>query len=260
MLASRIFASPVPGISVLQLFIARPTPKICQARMSNSHSSAQQQPDQGNEASMSGSKFDCDIESHLSEEARTRTLSTLSKFIFGFSGIPDMVSFHGGLPPPSIFPFKSLKLETRDGKWLDIPAGDKVHICTCSRHTQPQCKQLPWLDCMCIIEPRLQCCPASVCFHVRFTLFCELFTPSSKAACILCHAGHKSLLPLCVSVYTGQVVFAIQVQICTGMPTLLQTHELRLLQMRAAFHFRVPAVHKCYSTVLLYPHWYNVAI
>ena len=68
----------------------------------------------------------CNIEEHLSIEAKSRTLSTLSKFIFGFSGIPDMVSLHGGLPPPSIFPFKSLKMELKDGQVLDIPAGNKV--------------------------------------------------------------------------------------------------------------------------------------
>lgn len=97
-------------------------------RMSTDHdSNAHGRSDQHDGPSTSGSSFDCDIESHLSHEARTRTLSTLSKFIFGFSGIPDMVSFHGGLPPPSIFPFKSIKLETNDGQWLDIPAGDKVH-------------------------------------------------------------------------------------------------------------------------------------
>ena len=68
----------------------------------------------------------CDIEAHLSKEAQARTLSSLSKFIFSFSGIPDMVSLHGGLPNASIFPFKSLKVELGDGTWLDMSNKEKV--------------------------------------------------------------------------------------------------------------------------------------
>lgn len=112
-------------------------------RMSNSHTPAQQQAQQNDGPSTSRSDHACDIDSHLSQEAKTRTLSTLSKFIFGFSGIPDMVSFHGGLPPPSTFPFKSFKLETRDGQWLDIPAGDKVYLANESKLASRLFKVLP---------------------------------------------------------------------------------------------------------------------
>jgi len=68
----------------------------------------------------------CDIDHHLSQEASARTLSSLSKFIFSFSGIPGMVGLHGGLPPPSIFPFKAMKVQLEDGTWLDLSAKDKV--------------------------------------------------------------------------------------------------------------------------------------
>ena len=68
----------------------------------------------------------CNIERHLSKEAKARTLSSLSKFIFSFSGIPGMVSLHGGLPPPSIFPFKALKVQLEDGTWLDMSDTHKV--------------------------------------------------------------------------------------------------------------------------------------
>ena len=68
----------------------------------------------------------CNIEHHLSKEASARTLSSLSKFIFSFSGIPGMVGLHGGLPPPSIFPFKAMKVQLEDGTWLDMSAKDKV--------------------------------------------------------------------------------------------------------------------------------------
>ena len=71
----------------------------------------------------------CNIESHLSKEGQARNLSSLSKFIFSFSEIPDMVSLHGGLPNASIFPFKSMKVELDDGTWLDMSEKDKV----CSR-------------------------------------------------------------------------------------------------------------------------------
>ena len=69
----------------------------------------------------------CNIERHLSKEAKARTLSSLSKFIFSFSGIPGMVSLHGGLPPPSMFPFKALKVQLEDGTWLDM--SDKHKVC-----------------------------------------------------------------------------------------------------------------------------------
>lgn len=68
----------------------------------------------------------CNIESHLSKEASARTLSSLSKFIFEFSGIPGMVGLHGGLPPPSIFPFKGMKVQLEDGTWLDMCDEDKM--------------------------------------------------------------------------------------------------------------------------------------
>lgn len=68
----------------------------------------------------------CNIESHLSKEGQARNLSSLSKFIFSFSGIPGMVSLHGGLPNASIFPFKSMKVELQDGIWLDMSETDKV--------------------------------------------------------------------------------------------------------------------------------------
>ena len=68
----------------------------------------------------------CDIESHLSKEGRARNLSSLSKFIFSFSEIPDIVSLHGGLPNASVFPFKSMKVELEDGTWLDMSEKDKV--------------------------------------------------------------------------------------------------------------------------------------
>ena len=70
----------------------------------------------------------CNIESHLSKEASARTLSSLSKFIFEFSGIPGIVGLHGGLPPPSIFPFKGLKVQLEDGTWLDMSAQEKVRM------------------------------------------------------------------------------------------------------------------------------------
>ena len=73
-----------------------------------------------------GNHRPCDIESHLSKEGKARNLSSLSKFIFSFSDIPDMVSLHGGLPNASIFPFKSMKVELEDGTWLDMSAKDKV--------------------------------------------------------------------------------------------------------------------------------------
>ena len=123
--------------------------------MSNSQSSPPQQTDQPHEPSTSGSKFECDIECHLSDEARTRTLSTLSKFIFGFSGIPDMVSFHGGLPPPSIFPFKSLKLETQDGRWLEVPAGDKVIPVLDQAVASPATNKATMA--LCVFKPDLHC-------------------------------------------------------------------------------------------------------
>lgn len=69
----------------------------------------------------------CNIDQHLSKEASARTLSSLSKFIFEFSGIPGMVGLHGGLPPASIFPFKSMKVQLEDGTWLDMSDKDKVH-------------------------------------------------------------------------------------------------------------------------------------
>lgn len=102
-----------------------------QARHRSTEADAQLQTDrtpQSESLPSSSPHKQCDIESHLSREAKTRTLSTLSKFIFGFSGIPGMVSLHGGLPPPSIFPFKSLKMELKDGQMLDIPAGSKVSL------------------------------------------------------------------------------------------------------------------------------------
>ena len=68
----------------------------------------------------------CDIEAHLSREGKARNLSSLSKFIFSFSGIPGMVSLHGGLPNASIFPFKSMKVELGDGTWLDMSDKEKV--------------------------------------------------------------------------------------------------------------------------------------
>lgn len=73
-----------------------------------------------------GNQHSCDIESHLSKEGKARNLSSLSKFIFSFSEISDMVSLHGGLPNASIFPFKSMKVELDDGTWLDMSATDKV--------------------------------------------------------------------------------------------------------------------------------------
>ena len=76
----------------------------------------------------------CDIESHLSKEASARTLSSLSKFIFEFSGIPGMVGLHGGLPPPSIFPFKGMKVQLEDGSWLDMSDKDKVSAQYTSYH------------------------------------------------------------------------------------------------------------------------------
>ena len=97
-----------------------------QARLGSTEATSQHQSAQSESQSSSSTRRPCHIEDHLSQEAKSRTLSTLSKFIFGFAGIPDMVSLHGGLPPPSIFPFKSLKMELRDGQVLDIPAGDKV--------------------------------------------------------------------------------------------------------------------------------------
>jgi len=76
----------------------------------------------------------CNIEHHLSKEASARTLSSLSKFIFSFSGIPGMVGLHGGLPPPSIFPFKAMKVQLEDGTWLDMSAKDKVCCLPCIAH------------------------------------------------------------------------------------------------------------------------------
>ena len=73
-----------------------------------------------------GERRQCDVESHLSKEGKARNLSSLSKFIFSFSDIPDMVSLHGGLPNASIFPFKAMKVELEDGTWLDMSAKDKV--------------------------------------------------------------------------------------------------------------------------------------
>ena len=81
----------------------------------------------------------CNVESHLSKEASARTLSSLSKFIFEFSGIPGMVGLHGGLPPASIFPFKGMKLQLEDGTWLDLSSADKVHI-------QPHPEQIMCID------------------------------------------------------------------------------------------------------------------
>ena len=73
-----------------------------------------------------GNPHACNIESHLSKEGLARNLSSLSKFIFSFSGIPGMVSLHGGLPNASIFPFKSMKVELQDGTWLDMSTTEKV--------------------------------------------------------------------------------------------------------------------------------------
>ena len=66
----------------------------------------------------SESQQPCDIEAHLSREGKARNLSSLSKFIFSFSGIPGMVSLHGGLPNASIFPFKAMKVQLEDGTSL----------------------------------------------------------------------------------------------------------------------------------------------
>ena len=74
-----------------------------------------------------GNQHPCNIESHLSKEGKARNLSSLSKFIFSFSEIPGMVSLHGGLPNASIFPFKSMKVELKDGTWLDMSEKEKVH-------------------------------------------------------------------------------------------------------------------------------------
>ena len=80
----------------------------------------------GHHAADNGNRRPCDIESHLSKEGKARNLSSLSKFIFSFSDIPDIVSLHGGLPNASIFPFKSMKVELQDGTWLDMSEKDKV--------------------------------------------------------------------------------------------------------------------------------------
>lgn len=80
----------------------------------------------GDHAADHGNRRPCDIESHLSKEGKARNLSSLSKFIFSFSDIPDIVSLHGGLPNASIFPFKSMKVELQDGTWLDMSQKDKV--------------------------------------------------------------------------------------------------------------------------------------
>lgn len=80
----------------------------------------------GKSAADSGESRPCDVEAHLSKEGKARNLSSLSEFIFRFSGIPGMVSLHGGLPNASIFPFKSMKVELGDGTWLDMSGKDKV--------------------------------------------------------------------------------------------------------------------------------------
>lgn len=82
----------------------------------------------GKQATDHGNQRPCHIESHLSKEGKARNLSSLSKFIFSFSEIPDIVSLHGGLPNASIFPFKSMKVELQDGSWLDMSEKDKVRI------------------------------------------------------------------------------------------------------------------------------------
>lgn len=93
-----------------------------------------------------GNQRPCDIESHLSKEGKARNLSSLSKFIFSFSDIPDMVSLHGGLPNASIFPFKSMKVELEDGTWLDMSAKDKVccHKGVLSHQPLPQTSHHLW--------------------------------------------------------------------------------------------------------------------
>ncbi|KAL3159334.1 hypothetical protein ABBQ32_011286 [Trebouxia sp. C0010 RCD-2024] len=73
-----------------------------------------------------GNQHACNIDSHLSKEGQARNLSSLSKFIFSFLGIPGMVSLHGGLPNASIFPFKSMKVELQDGTWLDMSETEKM--------------------------------------------------------------------------------------------------------------------------------------
>lgn len=92
-----------------------------------------------------GNRRPCDIESHLSKEGKARNLSSLSKFIFSFSDIPDIVSLHGGLPNASIFPFKSMKVELQDGTWLDMSEKNKVclHVSIPSSGPLPQQNSSP---------------------------------------------------------------------------------------------------------------------
>jgi hypothetical protein len=70
----------------------------------------------------------CNLERHFSVEAKARRLSSLSKFVFEFSGIPDTCGLHGGLPHPSIFPLKAVKVSLDDGGVVDLSDPEKV-IC-----------------------------------------------------------------------------------------------------------------------------------
>ncbi|MDP2434134.1 MAG: hypothetical protein Q8P67_00135, partial [archaeon] len=64
------------------------------------------------------SLFKMNPEEYLSREAREREDNPFRGEILELLSRPGMLSLAGGLPSPSVFPYRSLRAELRTGEWV----------------------------------------------------------------------------------------------------------------------------------------------
>ena len=69
-----------------------------------------------------------EIENFYSAEGKSREMAGLRKLVTSFAGQPGIIGLHGGLPPASSFPIKSMSLTLGDGRTLVIDDPAKVPL------------------------------------------------------------------------------------------------------------------------------------
>ena len=67
-----------------------------------------------------------DYGKRFSKEAQQRIMPGLRVLATAFTGLPDIIPLHGGLPPADAFPLSGLSLRLRDGATVEIEDEDEV--------------------------------------------------------------------------------------------------------------------------------------
>ena len=67
-----------------------------------------------------------DWDAHLSSEGAARAPPELRAIVNRFSGIPGIITLHGGFPPGEAFPIASMSFTLRDGTKVNVDDPAKV--------------------------------------------------------------------------------------------------------------------------------------